>query len=119
MSEKANFKELRVWQESKEVAREVYLLCKLLPQDEMYGLCSQMKRAAVSVPSNIAEGYRRNGTKEFLQFLGIASGSCAELETQLILTQEILHINTESLQIHAVQVQKMLSALIVKIKSRH
>jgi four helix bundle protein len=119
MSEKTNFKDLRVWQESKEIAREVYLLCKTLPQDEMYGLCSQMKRAAVSVPSNIAEGYRRNGHKEFLQFLGIASGSCAELETQLILTQEIFQINTEMLQIHIIQVQKMLNALIVKIKSRH
>jgi len=113
-----NFKDLLVWQKSKDLTREVYLLCKSLPKEEVYGTCSQIQRSAISVPSNIAEGYRRNGSKEFLQFLGIASGSCAELETQLILVAEIYGLGTQALQVESIQVQKMLSALISKVKQR-
>lgn len=93
-----NFKDLLVWQKSKELTKNVYVLCKSLAKEEVYGICSQMQRATVSVPSNIAEGYRRKSSKEFLQFLSIASGSCAELETQLILTEDIFELDTQELQ---------------------
>ncbi len=80
-----SFEDLRVWQEGMQLAEQVYRLCKQLPKEEIYGLASQMKRAVVSVPSNIAEGSERNGTKELIQFLYIARGFLAELQTQLML----------------------------------
>ena len=76
-----NFQDLIVWQESMVLAREIYRLVKLLPNEERYGLSDQMRRAAVSIPSNIAEGQARNSTKEFIQFLHIAKGYNAELMT--------------------------------------
>ena len=82
----ASFKELTVWQKSMDLANEVYILCKRLPKEETYAISDQMRRAAVSIPSNIAEGQRRRTPKDFLHFLSIADGSCAELETQLLLT---------------------------------
>lgn len=100
------------------LTKAVYELCELLPSDEKYGICSQIKRSAVSVPSNIAEGYRRRNPKEFIQFLGIASGSCAELETQLILISDIFNKNTDQLQADAIEIQKMLSGLTSKINKR-
>jgi four helix bundle protein len=80
-----SYEDLRVWQEGMLLAEQVYELCKQLPKEEVYGLTSQMKRSSVSVPSNIAEGSERNGTKELIQFLYIARGSLAELQTQLML----------------------------------
>ncbi|MCT3958959.1 four helix bundle protein [Elizabethkingia anophelis] len=77
--------DLQIWQKSILLVKEVYLLTEKLPADEKYGLVSQIKRCAVSIPSNIAEGAGRNSSKEFYQFLGIAQGSSYELETQLIL----------------------------------
>lgn len=84
-----HFKELTVWQKAMEVAREVYRLAPMLPKEETYGMRSQMTRAAVSVPSNIAEGWARESNKEKAQFLAIAQGSLAELDTQLTLCEEI------------------------------
>ncbi|MBQ7547027.1 MAG: four helix bundle protein [Clostridia bacterium] len=84
-----NFKDLIVWQKAMELAKQVYMLTKYLPQQEIYALSDQMRRAAVSIPSNIAEGQARQSKKEFLQFLSIARGSRAELETQLLLAKEI------------------------------
>ena len=75
------FQDLIVWQESMQLAKEIYKLVKLLPSEEQYALSDQMRRAAVSIPSNIAEGQARNSTKEFIQFLYIAKGSNAELLT--------------------------------------
>lgn len=80
-----SFEDLRVWQEGMILAEQIYLLCKQLPKEESYGLSSQMKRAVVSIPSNIAEGSERNGTKELIQFLYVARGSLAEIQTQLML----------------------------------
>ena len=74
-----------------------------------------MKWAAVSIPSNIAEGYRRNNRKEYIQFLGIAAGSAAELETQLILTADIFNLDTKNLVTNVNEIQKMLSAIIRKL----
>jgi four helix bundle protein len=84
-----HFMELTVWQKAMEVAREVYRLAPMLPKEETYGMRSQMTRAAVSVPSNIAEGWARESNKEKAQFLAIAQGSLAELDTQLTLCEEI------------------------------
>lgn len=80
-----HFKELLVWQKSMELTLLIYDISDKFPQREIYGLTSQMRRSAVSIPSNIAEGQERNHPKEFIQFLGMASGSIAELETQLII----------------------------------
>lgn len=92
----ASFKELRIWQESIQLTKAIYLLVDQLPDKERYGLRSQVTRAAVSVPSNIAEGSRRRGSKELMHFLSISLGSLAELETQLIVAIEIGLINRES-----------------------
>ncbi len=83
-----SYKELTVWQKSMDLVEEIYRITKMLPKSETYGLCSQMQRAAVAIPSNIAEGSKRK-QKEYAQFLGIAYGSAAELETQLILVKRL------------------------------
>lgn len=84
-----HYKELLVWQKGIVLAKLVYRLTQRFPAEERFGLTSQMRRAAVSVPSNIAEGQARRGTGEFLQFLSHAEGSLAELETQLLLSVEL------------------------------
>jgi four helix bundle protein len=76
-----DYKKLNIWQKGIEIANELYCLTDKFPKHEIYGLTSQMRRAAVSIPSNIAEGFARNHDKEYKQFLYIALGSCAELET--------------------------------------
>ena len=81
-----DYKDLHVWQKGMELAKQVYLLTNRFPSEEKFGLVSQMRRAAVSVPSNIAEGQARNTTGEFVQFLSHAEGSAAELDTQLRLS---------------------------------
>ena len=83
------YRDLRVWQESKDLAKAVYAGTDQLPPSERYGLCSQMRRAAVSVPANIAEGYGRQNRGEYVQFLGIANGSLRELETYIIIASEM------------------------------
>ena len=82
------YRDLVVWQKGIAIAKEIYLLTKQLPADEKFGLVSQMRRAAVSVPSNIAEGQARHTTGEFIQFISHAEGSVAELDTQLTLCQD-------------------------------
>jgi four helix bundle protein len=79
--------DLVVWQKSMELAKTIYDVTKQFPKEEQYGLTQQIKRSAVSIPSNIAEGSARNSMKEFKQFLAIASGSAAELKTQLLLSE--------------------------------
>ena len=94
MTEKIkNFQDLRIWQTGIEVVKDIYILTKKFPKEELYGLTSQMRRSAVSIPSNIAEGFRRYHNKEYKQFLYIALGSCAELETQIIIANELDYIN--------------------------
>ncbi|MDO8492629.1 MAG: four helix bundle protein [bacterium] len=112
-----SFKELVVWNKSIILAKEVYNLTKKLPKEEIYGLVSQMRRCAVSIPSNIAEGSKRRTRKDFVQFLRIASGSAAELETQIVIVKdlypEIISSYTETL---LVEIQKMLTSLIRKLE---
>ena len=81
--------DLHVWQEARLLVKDIYTLTKQFPREEIYGLTSQMRRASVSVPSNISEGAARTSKKEFLQFLSIARGSLSELETQVILTTDL------------------------------
>lgn len=78
-----------IWKKSMALVKDVYILTSEMPSEEKFGLVSQIRRCAVSIPSNIAEGAGRNNKNEFVQFLGIASGSCYELETQLILLSEL------------------------------
>jgi four helix bundle protein len=92
-----SFKELEIWKKGIEIVKMVYQLTSTFPKTEDYGLSSPMRRCAVSVPSNIAEGFRRNGKKEFRQFLNIALGSLAELETQLIIAKEINYLDGQNL----------------------
>ena len=88
-----NFRELNIWQTGKEIFLSIYKITKNYPKDEMYGLVSQMRRAAGTIPSNIAEGFNRFHKKEFRQFLFISLGSCAELETQLDNSYELNYFN--------------------------
>lgn len=92
-----NFKQLRIWQKGIDVVKDVYRLSKDFPREELYGLTTQMRRAAVSIPSNIAEGFKRNHKNEYRQFLHFALGSAAELETQLIIAQELGFLKKEKL----------------------
>lgn len=90
-----SFKELIIWQKSMELVEEVYRIIRLLPPEEKFALADQIKRSAVSIPSNIAEGKGRNSDREFLRFLNIANGSAYELETQLIICQRLGYIKAE------------------------
>ncbi|MCR4857996.1 MAG: four helix bundle protein [Bacteroidales bacterium] len=117
-----SYRDLQVWQKAMQVAKMIYLLIKQLPREELFALSSQMRRAAISIPSNIAEGQARNSTKEFLQFLSIAQGSKAELETQLILCVEINYLSLNDISPIMTlldEIGKMLSALIAKLSTNH
>lgn len=111
----SSYRQLKVWQDSFALAKNIYVLCSKLPSSEKYGLASQIQRSAVSIPSNIAEGQQRNGPNEFRQFIGIARGSAAELSTQLMLVQEVYNINTEDLINDTESIQKMLYSLQNKL----
>lgn len=91
----ADYKDLLVWQKAMDLVAVTYQLVKLLPKEEQYDLASQMRRAAVSVPSNIAEGQGRKSDREFLRFLSIARGSRAELETQLLLSVRLGYLSAK------------------------
>ena len=93
-----DYKDLIVWQKSLELAEEVYQLVKKLPKEELFALSDQIRRAVISIPSNIAEGYERNSTKEYIHFLSIAKGSKAELETQLLLCTKIHYLNNSDIE---------------------
>ncbi len=97
-NEKYNFKSLRVWQKSMELATKVYSLVKKLPPEERYALSDQMRRSALSIPSNIAEGKGRETERELLHFLSIAKGSSTELETQVLLGQQIGYFSKEDIE---------------------
>ena len=115
-----SYKDFIVWQKAIDLSVEIYNLIKLLPKTETYGLSDQMRRAVVSIPSNIAEGQGRNSTKEFVYFLGIARGSQKELETQIYICTRLEYF-TEEEALTALnlceEVGKMLNSLITKIQS--
>lgn len=93
-----NFKDYTVWQEAMNLARKIYELIRKLPNEERFALCDQMRRAAVSVPSNIAEGKGRGSDKEFIRFLNIAKGSTVELETQLLLCERFDYLTNKDIK---------------------
>ena len=93
-----NYKELKVWQKAYELCLKIYKTTKTFPKEERYGLTSQIRRAAVSIPSNIAEGYGRRTTAEYIQALYIAYGSNCELETQILLTGDLDYVEAEGLK---------------------
>lgn len=102
-----NYRELLVWQKAMQAAEDTYNIVKTLPKEEMFALSDQMRRAAVSIPSNIAEGNARDTNKETVHFLYIAQGSRAELETQLELCRRIGYITEKDLQYMLVQTQEI------------
>lgn len=118
----AGFKDLIAWQKAMQVAALVYDLSGAFPSEEKYGLVSQMRRAAVSIPSNIAEGQARHTTGEFIQFVSHAEGSVAELETQLLLSIN-LGFSTDALAAPVLslldEVRRMLNALRRSLVTRH
>ncbi len=117
-----NYKELKVWQRSYQLCLEIYKITKRFPNEEKYGLTSQIRRAAVSVPSNISEGYGRKTTPEYIRFLYIAYGSNCEMETQILLSGDLGYIETdklENLQERMGEVERMLKALIKSLEKKH
>jgi four helix bundle protein len=112
-----NLKELKTWHKAIALATEVYRLTANFPKEEKYGLTSQIRRAAVSVPSNIAEGAGRNTDKEFNHFLGISNGSAYELQTQLIISKNLDLIDTrvDPILDEVDQIQKMIYSLQNKL----
>ena len=114
-----DFKDLHVWQKSMDLAAAVYKTIKLLPKEELYVLSDQIRRAAVSVPSNIAEGQQRSATAEYKRFLNIAKGSLGELETQLLLCVRLDYLTEEQTKPIIDQISevgKMLHGLISKLQ---
>lgn len=114
-------KDLKVWKESVALVTEIYLITKSFPKEEMYGLTNQIRRCAVSVPSNISEGAARQTNKEFIQFLYIALGSNTELETQLLIAFNlnfISEVDYENCYRKVDEIGKMLSGLISYRKSK-
>ena len=117
-----NYKELKVWQKAYQLCIKTYKITKGFPKEERYGLTSQIRRAAVSVPSNIAEGYGRKTTQEYIQALFIAYGSNCELETQILLSGDLGYIKSNDLrdlQSDRGDIERMLKALIKSLKNKH
>ena len=115
------YKDLIVWQKAMQLVKAIYLLTRDFPSDERFGLISQMRRAAVSVASNIAEGQARHTTGEFVQFVSHAEGSVAELETQLLIAVELEFCSQESAAPVfglLLELRKMLNALRRKLQGR-
>jgi four helix bundle protein len=116
---RSNHKDLIVWQKALALAHAVHLATAAFPRQELFGLSSQLRRAAVSVPSNIAEGAARASTREFIHFLHIARGSLAELETQIYLAMQAQYIeNTGPLLSQVEEVGKLLNAVITGLRRR-
>ncbi|HLC16456.1 MAG TPA: four helix bundle protein [Thermodesulfovibrionia bacterium] len=114
MKPSRSYRDLIVWQKSMDLVSKIYNFTQSFPKEEMYGITSQMRRAGISVPANIAEGQGRNSKGEFLQFLGIAQGSLAELETLILICQNLAYIqqnNAEELLNDCEEIGRLLAAL--------
>jgi four helix bundle protein len=117
----SNYRDLQVWQKAMDLAEEVYVHIKKLPREEKYELSSQIRRAAVSIPSNIAEGQVRFSTKEFLNFLSIARGSNAELQTQLLLCGRFGYldeVSVDKLLSSSYEIDKMICSLVGYLETK-
>jgi len=115
------YRGLQVWQKSMTLVTEVYKISKGFPKDEAYGLTSQIRRCAISIPSNMAEGYGRNSTNEYIHFLRIATGSLYELQTQMEISMSLCYLNRDEFdKLYEVsrEIERMLSSLIRKLSSK-
>ncbi|MDR0831112.1 MAG: four helix bundle protein [Prevotellaceae bacterium] len=115
-----NPKELYVWQKSKDFVKEIYLMTKKFPKEELFGLSMQIRRAVVSIVSNIAEGSGRNSNNDFAHFLDIAMGSAYEVETQIIISFELNYIDNDEfifLNTKIIEIQKMINGLKLKVRA--
>ena len=122
MNSLSSYRELKVWQKSIDLAVRIYEVTQHFPSTEKFGIISQMRRASTSIPANIAEGQARRTTGEFLQLLGIARGSLAELETFLNLSERLAYLSNESslsLLSDCIEISKMLNALMKSLSTRH
>ena len=116
-----NFKELEVWKESRGLTKDIYLLTNSLPQDEKFGLISQIRRCVISIPSNIAEGAAKDSQKDFLRYLQISLGSSFELESHLILCIDLELLSKEQMGSELENIertQKRISSLIKYVKTQ-
>ncbi len=116
-------KDLEVWKVSVEFVTELYLLTNTFPKSELFGLTSQIRRAAISIPSNIAEGAARKNTREFIQFLYISLGSLSEIETQIIIAKNINYVNdiqqtTSKIQFIRILLTRLIKSLGNRLKPR-
>ena len=114
-----SYRELIVWQKGVDLSVRIYDATKSFPQEEAFGMTSQIRRSAISIPSNIAEGYGRSSQADFARFLKIASGSLYELQTQLEISKKIKYITSEqfdNIWNLSIEIGKMLSSLISKIQ---
>jgi len=110
----SSYQDLKVWQMGMEVAAEVYGVTKGFPREEMFGLAAQLRRAAVSIPSNLAEGHARESTREYLHHISVAQGSAAEVETQLLLATRLGYLESaepNTLLARVGEIRKMLFGL--------
>ncbi len=117
-----SYQKLIIWQRSIELAVEIYKLTESFPKTEIYGLTSQTRRSAISIPANIAEGWSRQYTKEYIQFLHVARGSGTELETHLVIAYRLNFLSAtdfKKVQDMTTEILKMLSATITSLKSNH
>ena len=115
------YRDLLVWQKSMAMVTEIYKLSSALPKDEQYGLTSQIRRSAVSIPANIAEGYGRNSTQDYIRFLRMANGSLFELETLLEICRNLSFIDDQTYSAlfeQMQEVERMLRSLITKLGDR-
>ena len=114
-------RDLKIWQKGILLVKEIYLMCKDLPQDEIYSLQSQLKRSAVSIPSNIAEGFGRQSTKSFIQFIKIARGSLLELDTQVTIAFELEFIDKKKFEkiIDIIREENLMINAYVKSLQKH
>jgi four helix bundle protein len=116
-----SFKDLQVWQRGIRLVKTVYDITRTYPPEEFYGLVSQTRRSAISIPSNIAEGFTRFHDKEFMQFLYVALGSCAESVTHLIIAEQLRYVSATQIEIvlqEIDEISKMIMGLIKSIKAR-
>ncbi|MCX5817286.1 MAG: four helix bundle protein [Proteobacteria bacterium] len=116
-----SYKELQVWQKGYKLCLDIYRITKHFPKEEQYGLTAQMRISAVSIPSNIAEGYGRKSRKEYIQLLYVAYGSMCELETQLSISKDLGYIDTKnavSVQQGIGDVERMLKTLIKSLEAK-
>jgi len=116
-----SYEELDVWQKGVSLAIEVYKVTELFPRSERFGLTGQIRRAATSIPANIAEGWGRGSTKEYIQFLLVARGSLLELETHLVISQKLNYVKEEQfedLKMQTRRIGRMLNGLIQALRAR-